>query len=375
MALSTLQVLLIDDDPIYRNLIVEFLCSRHAIVYEVSDIEQGLKLCQEHDFDVVLVDLSMPKMNALQAMQTLGELNLSMPRIVLSANTMMEFIAKALRLGATDYLVKPEYDFMEIEYAIKRSLSLDFDFFDDFFVEHEVSKNALQCHQYIESLSDKKATSSQVQSQLFNPPHIIFERASIHHSFFYQQPICPYFLDVILFSETQTIFCFAFTPQGEHIVFSHLFLRTMLNEQLHCSSLKKQDLLSPLSMVRQIHQQVLKAELSTPIHLVYGYFNRMDLSVELAYVGQQIQFYLREDQDIFHLFMEGTQPLSQQREEDVEVTLKSLILSSDQMLSFGIGDKGLPDILRRNNHQGTILQEQGSPLAYVELNPDTSFLA
>jgi DNA-binding NarL/FixJ family response regulator len=376
MSLNTLQVLLIDDDPVFRSMIVDFLCSRHATVYEATHAEQGLELCQDHAFDVVIIDLSLPKMIGLKALQTLSELNISIPRIVLSAHDVTEFVAQALRLGASDYLIKPLEDMMEIEYAIKRSLAVEYDFFDDFFdEEHQIED--LEFADHIQYLSDDNKLASYLQSQLYNPPHIGFERASLHHSFKYQQAICPYYLDVLFYSESKMVFCFALTNSGNHVVFSHLLLRTLLNQKFHAGRIQQRLLLEPLLMIREMNQHFLQAGVSMPVNLVYGFFEVKDAKLSLAYTGAGVEFFLKEDNELFHLFMEHTPALGTCETKALDVTLKSLQLDTNQVLVFGCHQE--PSAFKAaaiaGDFKGTMKTNEGTELALVELNPDSSFMA
>lgn len=122
MAAPARKLLIIDDDTIVRNSIVGYL---EDSGYDVRDAENGPSgLAQFASFnpDLVLSDLKMPSMSGLDVLEEIHRLSPETPVIVISGFGVMGDVVEALRLGASDYLIKPIADMEVLEHAIRQSL-------------------------------------------------------------------------------------------------------------------------------------------------------------------------------------------------------------------------------------------------------------
>jgi DNA-binding NarL/FixJ family response regulator len=104
----TLRVILADDHTLVRaglRSLVEQL-KEATVIAEAKDGHEVLTLASEHHPDVVLMDLSMPGMNGLEAALRLKKEQPQIKIIVLSMHASEEYVLQALRAGASGYLVK-----------------------------------------------------------------------------------------------------------------------------------------------------------------------------------------------------------------------------------------------------------------------------
>ncbi|CAM3019173.1 response regulator [Cupriavidus taiwanensis] len=104
----TIRILLIDDHTLFRSGI-RALLQRQAdfeIVDEASDGVEGIKRAKQHRPDVILLDLNMPGLSGLEALQLLVEDLPQTAVIVLTVSEEAEELAAALRGGARGYLIK-----------------------------------------------------------------------------------------------------------------------------------------------------------------------------------------------------------------------------------------------------------------------------
>ena len=120
-------ILCIEDEVDIREVIAEELEMEGYEVFQAGDGVDGLKMILEKRPDLVLSDVTMPKMNGLEL---LAELRLKhaalaeMPFFLLSALADRESILKGIRLGADDYLTKPiDFDMLraKIEAGLRQS--------------------------------------------------------------------------------------------------------------------------------------------------------------------------------------------------------------------------------------------------------------
>ncbi|UDM52469.1 response regulator transcription factor [Cupriavidus sp. MP-37] len=104
----TIRILLIDDHTLFRSGI-RALLQRQAdfeIVDEAADGVEGIKRAKQHRPDVILLDLNMPGLSGLEALQLLVEDLPQTAVIVLTVSEEAEELAAALRGGARGYLIK-----------------------------------------------------------------------------------------------------------------------------------------------------------------------------------------------------------------------------------------------------------------------------
>lgn len=117
-----LHVLIIDDEPIIRLLIRDYLEDSGYLTREAENGKHGLEVFRETPPDVVLVDLRMPEVDGLDVLQAITREAPEIPVIVVSGTGRMKDVIEALRLGAWDYITKPIEDMEMLEHAIGKSL-------------------------------------------------------------------------------------------------------------------------------------------------------------------------------------------------------------------------------------------------------------
>jgi putative two-component system response regulator len=106
--LSKATIVIVDDDPVQLSIVVNILGEKYKCV-PLSSGEQTLKFFKTHTADLILLDYNMPGMNGVEVMKHLhsDENTENVPVIFLTGVDDEEGEAAALRLGASDYIVKP----------------------------------------------------------------------------------------------------------------------------------------------------------------------------------------------------------------------------------------------------------------------------
>ena len=102
-----LSVLVAEDNPINREILKEQLEALGVRVTLAEDGEQALQRWGESEFDVVITDVNMPKLDGYQLTQRLRELDPEVPIIGVTANAMREEGEHCLKVGMSAWLVKP----------------------------------------------------------------------------------------------------------------------------------------------------------------------------------------------------------------------------------------------------------------------------
>ncbi|TPG12816.1 response regulator [Sphingomonas oligophenolica] len=105
-----MKVLFIEDDRMNRRVVKDMLDVAGAMMIEAESAEVGLKLLDATDVDLLLVDLRMPGMDGITAIQHIrarGDAKARLPVIVVTADTAPDLRERCLAAGADDVLFKP----------------------------------------------------------------------------------------------------------------------------------------------------------------------------------------------------------------------------------------------------------------------------
>ena len=105
--MSMRQVLTIEDDSAIRRGIVDALTFAGFSVLESSDGADGLEMAIRCEYDLLLLDLVLPRRSGLEILRELRRVRPSVPIIILSARGEEQDRVSGLQLGADDYVVKP----------------------------------------------------------------------------------------------------------------------------------------------------------------------------------------------------------------------------------------------------------------------------
>lgn len=113
-----MRVLIVEDSEKIRRLLQSGLRAQGLAVDVAQDGEEGLAFLDRYPYDVLVLDLMMPRVHGLEVLKRVRAQQLAVRVLVLSALDAVADRVKALDLGADDYLVKP-YSFAEISARIR----------------------------------------------------------------------------------------------------------------------------------------------------------------------------------------------------------------------------------------------------------------
>ena len=102
-----MKILLAEDEKELSNALVMLLSHNNYVVDAVYDGEDALSYAQEIDYDIIILDIMMPKLNGYQVLSKLREKNCKAPILMLTAKIHVDDKVTGLELGADDYLTKP----------------------------------------------------------------------------------------------------------------------------------------------------------------------------------------------------------------------------------------------------------------------------
>ncbi len=101
------KILIIDDEKAIRKTLVEILSFEGYQIDEAADGDEGLKKFTEKNYDLVLCDIKMPKMDGIEFLEKAKQVNNDVPVIIISGHGNIETAVEAVKRGAFDYISKP----------------------------------------------------------------------------------------------------------------------------------------------------------------------------------------------------------------------------------------------------------------------------
>ena len=105
------RILLVDDHPVVRQGIKQVLAGAFdpAVVGEASNAEEGMNVVQSTEWDVMVLDLSLPGTSGLDLLKDLRRERPALPVLVLSMHAPDQFARRAISAGASGYLTKDSH--------------------------------------------------------------------------------------------------------------------------------------------------------------------------------------------------------------------------------------------------------------------------
>ncbi|MCH7784303.1 MAG: sigma-54-dependent Fis family transcriptional regulator [Bacteroidetes bacterium] len=103
------KILIIEDEAAIRRVLVKIL-TEESNTYNVSEAEDGLvgiELIRKEDFDLILCDIKMPKMDGVEVLEIVKKIKPETPIIMISGHGDLDTAVNTMRLGAFDYISKP----------------------------------------------------------------------------------------------------------------------------------------------------------------------------------------------------------------------------------------------------------------------------
>jgi DNA-binding response OmpR family regulator len=110
-AIRAPQIMVVDDDQDTVAILARHLQREGFVPIEANSGAQCLKLVQENEVDVILLDLMMPDMDGFQVVRELraNPVTAEIPVIMITARDDLDARAEGMRLGVSDFLAKPVF--------------------------------------------------------------------------------------------------------------------------------------------------------------------------------------------------------------------------------------------------------------------------
>ena len=100
-------ILVVDDDRPIRSTLKEILEFEKFKVEDAEDGQMAISKVEKNDYDLILCDIKMPKMDGIEVLQKIQELKPHIPVVMISGHGDIETAVGAIKLGAFDFIAKP----------------------------------------------------------------------------------------------------------------------------------------------------------------------------------------------------------------------------------------------------------------------------
>ena len=136
------KILIIEDEAAIRRVLVKILSEENTtyIVEEAEDGGAGYEKIKNTDYDLVLCDIKMPKMDGVELLEAVKKIKPEIPMVMISGHGDMETAINTMRLGAFDYISKPP-DLNRLLNTVRNALDKKQLVVENTILKKKVSKN------------------------------------------------------------------------------------------------------------------------------------------------------------------------------------------------------------------------------------------
>ena len=238
------QILIVEDEQVFRSLLDSWFSSLGATTVLAADGVDALELLGGFTPDLMICDIAMPRMNGLKLLEHIRNRGDQTPVLVISATENMADIAKALRLGVEDVLLKPVKDLNRLREMVFACL------YPSMFNSRVEEEERL--FRDWDAMVDNPAAAAKLLQEL-QPP-----------------------LDIAALSENDLAFyCLDVTRAGHNGVLAALLLRALFNGLLQEQLAHQNQRLPELgALLKQVNHLLRQANLPGQFPLLVGYYHR-----------------------------------------------------------------------------------------------------
>lgn len=136
------KILIIEDEAAIRRVLKKIISEENEtyIIEEAEDGLEGLEMLKNNDFDLILCDIKMPKMDGVEVLEKVKKLQPEIPIVMISGHGDLDTAVNTMRLGAFDYISKPP-DLNRLLNTVRNALEQKFLVVENKLLKIKISKN------------------------------------------------------------------------------------------------------------------------------------------------------------------------------------------------------------------------------------------
>lgn len=261
------QILIVEDEPVFRSLLDSWLSSLGAVTALAEDGLDALEKMAVSRPDLMICDIAMPRMNGLKLVEHLRNEGEQLPILVISATENMADIAKALRLGVQDVLLKPVKDLNRLRETVFACL------YPNMFNSRVVEEERL--FEDWDALVNNPPAAAKLLQELQPPVQQVVSHCRVNYRQLMSADKPGLVLDIAPLSDKDLAFyCLDVTRAGDNGVLAALLLRALFNGLLQEQLAHQGQRLPELgNLLKQVNQLLRQANLPGQFPLLVGYYH------------------------------------------------------------------------------------------------------
>ncbi len=288
MSVVSGRVLVIDDEAIVRESIVAYLEDSGFEVIEAENGHEGVACFNSQLPDIVLCDLRMPNMDGLAVLKQINKTHPTTPFIVVSGAGVMADVVQALRLGASDYLIKPILDMEVLEHSIIRNLKQRRLLEQNTTYRTELESKNRELESRLEELRLDQQAGREVQKRMLPENQAQMAGVEFNYHIIPSLYLSGDFVDYFPISSDKLVFYIAdVSGHGASSAFITVLLKNLTNRLRR--NLKRQstdDLLTPHKVIERINKELVDAKLGKHVSLFWGMIDLPSSTLSYSVGGQ-----------------------------------------------------------------------------------------
>lgn len=267
LPLTHKRILIVEDERVFRSVLVAYLQSLGADTIEATNGLQALGLLEESRPDLILCDLAMPEMGGIEFVEHLRLTGVKIPVLIVSGTDKMADIAKVLRLGVQDVLLKPLKNLDILREAVFTCLYPN--------VFTSLALEEIDLFQDWEALSKNPDEAVRLLKQLQPPVQQSIANRRVNYRQLTTTEHPGLVLDIAALSGCDLAFyCLDVTRAGDNGVLAALLLRALFNGLLQDHLANQQHRLPQMStLLKQVNQLLRQGKLAGQFPLLVGYYH------------------------------------------------------------------------------------------------------
>ena len=261
------QILIVEDEPVFRSLLDSWLSSLGATTALAGDGVDALEKMAGLKPDLMICDIAMPRMNGLKLVEHVRNTGNQIPILVISATENMADIAKALRLGVQDVLLKPVKDLNRLRETVLACL------YPNMFNSRVEEEERL--FQDWDALVNNPTAAAKLLQELQPPVQQNISGCKVNYRQLMAADQPGLVLDIAPLSDNDLAFyCLDVTRAGDNGVLAALLLRALFNGLLQEQLSHQGQRLPELgSLLKQVNHLLRQASLPVQFPLLVGYYH------------------------------------------------------------------------------------------------------
>lgn len=283
-------ILVVEDDPVFRMMITGFLQSQGCRVREAGDGLEGLHALRDSIPDVLLCDLAMPVLTGMEFVEEVSVQYPMVPVIVISGTGDMADVATALRHGVKDFLIKPLDNIMVLKSAIlsvlktQDSVTENRDFSSQWFgVVEDESGIDEELEWHIEELKANPRAARELLVGLMPETESNQGDWQLNYCILQSADVQPVLLDYIWLMDGRLAFYLVdSSSEPDNGTATTLLIRAFFNDYLRTRMSDENNI---ASLVKLIEKGMKHSGYAAPIKALFGIFDACDKSLSVISSG------------------------------------------------------------------------------------------